>query len=101
MPEPILHSRFPWYGWLVAGVVFVGLIAGLAFLFTLKKETAKPSVPIQEQKRPGLGEEGATCGGKLRLPCRPGTLCVVNDDAAQTGVCVKVSDNPAPVVPEK
>ena len=99
MSESISRARFPWYGWLVIGVVLVGLIAGLAFLFTLKKEAARPPVPAQEQPRPGLGEEGATCGGKLRLPCRPGTLCVIRDEATQTGICIKVTDNPAPVVP--
>jgi len=100
MSDSILRTRFPWYGWLIVGVIIVSIIAGLAFLFTLKKETAKPPVPIQQQQ-PGLGEEGAACGGKLRLPCRPGNLCVVKDDADKTGICIKVTDNPAPVRPNQ
>ncbi|MFZ6014907.1 MAG: hypothetical protein ACOYUZ_00940 [Patescibacteria group bacterium] len=76
-------------------VIFIGVILYGIFLAP-KKVT--PELP-KNTKPAALGEEGATCGGELRLPCKPGNTCKITDYAQGLGVCVKVNDNPGPTVP--
>lgn len=93
------QTKYFRYGWLTAVVLFVAILAGLIYLFNLKSsENVEPVV--KEQVEPGLGESGAACGGKKRLPCRPGNVCTITDDVTAEGVCVTVDANPAPVIPD-
>ncbi|MBI4139225.1 hypothetical protein HY479_03710 [Candidatus Uhrbacteria bacterium] len=58
----------------------------------VETETETPSVESFEAPgaAPGLGDEGAACGGPARLPCKPGMTCQ-KEAGASLGVCVSVS----------
>ena len=75
---------------IILGIVVLLAIILLAYALALRKQAGPRPETFNPQA--GLGELGAQCGGDLRLPCRPGLVCLKNQEADQTGVCTKISD---------
>lgn len=86
--------------WLL--VLIVTVLLGAVVLFvgidSWKKEANKSMLP-KANPQAGLGEDGAVCGGERRLPCRPGSICVITDTGTEEGVCVKGSADPGETKP--
>jgi len=65
-----------------------------AFQFVGVRETSDlQNRELKVDESAGLGELGAECGGRLRLPCKPGLQCEYKNKILKTGVCAGV-DNP-------
>lgn len=81
---------------IVVGLIIVAAIVFFSIYLPQLKNVRQTPAPTVT---PGLGEIGARCGGELRLPCKPGNECRIADMAKNEGICVKVTNNPAPVKP--
>lgn len=49
-------------------------------------QLAEENRGADEGSSPGLGEEGAVCGGPNLLPCLPGLMCAA-EEAGGIGIC--------------
>ena len=92
------RSRTPLIVSIVVGVLLLAAIVFLAYYLPQTRQ-APAAAQLRVNPSAGLGDEGARCGGDLRLPCKPGNLCVVTDDLKREGVCVMITEHPAPVKP--
>ncbi len=75
-------SKFGWFTWMAVGLILVAAVIIAVFKFW-------PNNTAPQAISPGinLGEEGAKCGGEMRLPCKPGLEC--NAQNQNEGTCVK------------
>lgn len=83
------------YGLAIAiGIVII--VAIFLFAFYLPKSNVPASTDGGNLE---LGAVGAECGGEMRLPCKPGNQCKISEASTGKGVCIKVTDDVAPVQP--
>ena len=69
---------------IISIVVVILLIAGITVGSRFK--VVENVAPKQELE---LGSGGATCGGDLLLPCKPGFICQLVDEKSHSGICIK------------
>jgi len=90
--------RFLLLGLLV--VVFVILLfLGIQF-FGVRKTSNLQNRNFEINKTAGLGELGAECGGRLRLPCKPGLYCEYKTKTSVSGICSGTANKTIKIQPK-
>ncbi len=92
-----MNSKTKWLLVLIV-TVLLGAVVLFAGITSWKKEANKSMLP-KVNPQTNLGEDGAICGGERRLPCRPGSICVITDTETEEGACVKGSADPGATKP--